>query len=147
MLKKVIISLLSVIFFYVLSARAVAADDPAFICSQMDEKVSGDLIKYALHGDANGPVYFNGISCAIEHRNRELCAMEMVSFDSTAKVYDYYTAEEIDISKAYFWLHEKNTETPIAAFASKGSAEKYGAAREGGVILDYSGLTDRGLGL
>ena len=67
----------------------------------------------------------------------------MVSFDSTAKVFDYYTGWEIDIGKAYFWLNGENPETPILAFESKESAEKYGAEKGGGVILDYTGLTDR----
>ncbi|UCD66784.1 MAG: hypothetical protein JSW69_03960 [Deltaproteobacteria bacterium] len=103
------------------------------------------MIKYSPYGEANGPVFFNGIRCAIQHRNKELCSMEMVSFDSTAKVYDYHTAEEIDISKAYFWLHENNNEEPIIAFGSKKAAEMYGAATKEGVVLNFTELTDREL--
>jgi len=60
---------------------------------QLEEKASGDMFKYSLYGEANGPVFFSGISCAIAHSNKEFCAMEMVSFDSTAKVYDSYNSE------------------------------------------------------
>ena len=41
------------------------------------------------------------------------------------------TAEEIDISKAYFCLNEKNADEKILAFSSKEAAEKYGAEAEG----------------
>ena len=123
--------------------NAAIAQDTTPACIELDDKASGDMMKYSLYGEANGQVFFSGISCAIKHRNKELCAMEMVSFDSTAKVYDYNTAKEIDISKAYFWLDENNNEAPIVAFESQEGAEKYGDETEGGIILDYTGLTDR----
>jgi hypothetical protein len=143
MLRKIFFTALALLFISVPGFNQAMAEDGSPTCIQLDEKVSGDMIKYSLHGEANGPVFFNGISCAVEHRNRELCAMEMVSFDATSKVYDYYTAEEIDISKAYFCLDEKNNKAPIVAFGSKESAEKYAGETEGSVTLDYTGLTDR----
>ena len=145
MLKTIFFTVLTLFFFSFPGLNAAIAENSSQACIQLDEKASGDMIKYSLYGEANGPVFFNGISCAIEHRNRELCAMEMVSFDTTAKVYDYNTDEEIDISKAYFCVAEKNKETPIVAFGSQEDAEKYGADTEGAVILDYTGLTDREL--
>jgi nitrous oxide reductase accessory protein NosL len=145
MLKKIFITALALFFLSVPGFNQALAEDVTPACVQLDEKASGDMIKYSLHGEANGPVFFSGINCAIEHRNRELCAMEMISFDTTAKVYDYNTAEEIDISKAYFCLDEKNNAAPIVAFGSQEDAEKYGAETEGAVILDYTGLTDREL--
>ena len=69
--------------------------------------------------------------------------MEMVSFDNSAKVHDYYTGEEIEIGKAYFWVDEKNNENPILAFGSEDSAVKYGVTSGGGLVLDYTGLTER----
>ena len=143
MLKKIFFTAFALFSLSVAGFNSAIAENTTPVCIQLDKKASGDMIKYSLHGEANGPVFFNGISCAIEHRNRELCAMEMVSFDTTSKVYDYNTAEEIDISKAYFCLDEKNNEAPIVAFGSKESAEKYVAETEGGLILDYTGLTDR----
>ncbi len=143
MLRKYFFTALALFSLSVLNFNAALAEDATSACVQLDKKASSDMDKYSLHGDANGPIFFSGISCAIEHRNRELCAMEMMSFDTTAKVYDYHTVEEIDISKAYFWLNENNNEEPILAFSSKEDAEMYGAATKEGVILDYTGLRDR----
>jgi len=144
MVRKHIITSLFLIVFSLMGLSGVKSNDAPF-CRRLDEKATGDMAKYSLHGDANGPLYFSGISCAITHRNKVLCAMEMVSFDTTARVFDYYNGEEIAISKAYFWLDEKDNETPIVAFGSQASADKYKADKGYGVILDYTGLTDREL--
>jgi len=143
MLNKFIITLL-VVFFITYAGPAVSlAGEDSPPCARLDGKASGDMLKYSLDGEANGPIFFSGISCAIEHRNRELCAMEMISFDTTSKVYDFYSAEKIEIGKAYFWLDEKDKAAPVLAFSSKEAAEKYGAENEGGVVLDYTALTER----
>ena len=143
MLKIFFVTVLTLFAFAAPILNTAIAENTTAACTELEEKVSGDMMKYSLYGEANGQVFFSGISCAIEHRNRELCAMEMISFDTTAKVYDYNTEEEIDIGKAYFCLDEKNKETPIVAFGSKDAAEKYGAQTDGSVILDYTELTDR----
>ena len=140
---KIFFTLLALYFLSVPGFNAATAEDSTPSCMQLDEKASGDMAKYSLHGEANGQVFFSGISCAIKHRNKELCAMELISFDTTAKVYDYNTAEEIDVGKAYFCLDEKNDVGKVLAFSSKEAAEKYSTETEGGVILDYTGLTDR----
>jgi hypothetical protein len=101
------------------------------------------MIRYSLYGEANGPVFFSGISCGIAHRNKEPCAMEMVSFDTTVKVFDYNTGEEIDIGKAYFWLDGENSQAPILAFSTTEKAEEYASSAKKGEVLDYTGLTDR----
>jgi hypothetical protein len=145
MLRKIILIILALLALSVSGLNHATAENNTPACVQLDTKVSGEMKKYSVHGEANGPVFFSGISCAIQHRNKELCAMEMVSFDTTAMVYDYYSGEEVEIGKAYFWLDKKNNETPIVAFGSKESAEEYGTTTGGGVILDYTGLTDREL--
>jgi hypothetical protein len=137
MLKEFIITLLLSIF---LCTDAAAADNtPA--CTRLQEKAGGELLKYSLQAEANGALFFSGISCAIKHRNKELCATEMVKFDNSAKVHDYYTADEIDIGRAFFWLDESDGNEPILAFSSREGAEKYGAEKEKGLILDYTALT------
>ena len=143
MLKKFIIMLPAVFFLFHSGFPVAAADDITPDCSRLHEKASNDMVKYSLDADVNGPQFFNDIRCALRYRNTELCAIEMISFDITGKVYDYYTAEKIEIGAAYFWLEEKNKDASIVAFSSKESAEKYGAEKKDGVILDYSGLTDR----
>jgi hypothetical protein len=142
MLKKFIITLLAVFALSLLGRTAGAADETTPVCTRLDAKASGDMLKYSLDAEVNTPVFFADIRCGIRHR-KELCAMEMVRFDLSAKVYDYYSGEKIETGKAYFWLDETIKDAPILAFSSKESAEKYGAGKEGGVILDYTGLTDR----
>ena len=143
MLKRYFCAVPSFFAVLLVTFAVAAAGDAPFLCQRLDAKATGDMAKYSLHGEANGPVFFSGIGCAIKHRNKEFCAMEMISFDTTAKVYDYYTGEEIDIGKAYFCLDEKNSEAPIAAFKSKEAAARYEAASGGGIVLDYTALTER----
>ena len=143
MLRKIFHITLVLLALSVSGLNLAMAENDAPACIQLDSKASGEMEKYSVHGDANGPLFFSGISCAIKHRNKELCAMEMVSFDNTAKVYDYYTGEEIEIGKAYFWLDEKNDAAPIVAFDSKKNATKYGTTSGKGTILDYTGLIER----
>jgi hypothetical protein len=144
MRKYLLITSLFISGFSLAGLSGIAADDAVSSCRRLEEKASGNLAKYSLYGEANGPLFFSGISCAIEHRNRQLCAMEMVSFDTTAKVFDFYTGAEIAIGKAYFWLaDENNNKRPIVAFDSQEKAEKYKAESGHGLILDYTGLTGR----
>ena len=145
MLKKFFVLSLTILTLSVSVPNQAITENKAPACEQLDTKASGEMEKYSVHGEANGPVFFSGISCAIQHRNRELCAMEMVSFDTTAMVFDFYSGEEIEIGKAYFWLDQKNSVSPILAFGSKESAEKYSATTGRGIILNYTGLTDREL--
>jgi hypothetical protein len=142
MLKKYIITLLAVCCLTLSGSAGVAADESAPACARLDAKAGPDILKYSLDADVNGAVYFADIRCGVKYR-KELCAMEMVSYDRSAKVYDYYTAEKVDIGKAYFWLDDTNSETPILAFSSKEAAAEYGAVKKGGIILDYTGLTER----
>ena len=139
------ITVLVLCFLFIWPITAAMADDAVPACRKLDEKAGGDALKYSLHADVNGPLFFSGIICAVKYGNKVFWATEMVSFDRSAKVYDFYTGEETDISKAYFWLDEKNDEMPILAFSSRENAEKYRAGKEGSVVLDYTGLIDRGL--
>lgn len=141
MQKKFLIAL-SALFFPAVTSLTVCAADQVFDCSRLSEKAGGEQVRYSLEATVNGPVFFNGISCGIRYRNKELCAMEMVSFDTSGAVYDYATGEKIEIGKAYFRLDEKNPAFPILAFGSKEAAERYNAENPGGVVLDYSGLTE-----
>ena len=143
MLKKLIITTLALFSLFALCVTRASADESIPACTRLDEKAGADMAKYSLDADVDGPLFFSAISCAITYRNKELCAMEMTNFDISAKVYDYYTAEQIDIGRAYFWLDEKTEYTAILAFDAKESAEKYRIEKKAGVILNYTGLTDR----
>ena len=143
MLKKFIISWTALFCLSVIATYAAAAEDGIPPCSRLREKASSGMVKYSLDADVTGPQFFSGIRCALRYRNTELCAIEMVSFDITGKVYDYYTAEKIEIGRAYFWFDEKDRDAPILAFSSKESAEKYASEKGTGAILDYPALTDK----
>lgn len=142
MLRKYILTLLALFILAVLGPNGATADDGSPACARLDEKASGDMLKYSLDATVYNPLFFGDISCGIRYR-KNLCAMEMVSFDTSAMVYDYFTAEKIAIGKAYFWLDETGKDAPVLAFSSKESAEKYGAEKYGGIILDYTALTGR----
>lgn len=143
MLKNFSLTVLIVFSFSFPGLSIASAGETAPVCMELDEKASGETVKYSLHAEVNGPVFFDDIGCGVTYRNSELCAMEMVSFDTSAKVFDYNSSEEINISQAFFWLNEKDESNKILAFSSKETAEKYNAGREGGLVLDYVSLTDR----
>lgn len=128
---------------FLLLAVPVYADDKIPVCEKLDNRVTGEMMKYSVNADVDGPVFFGDIACAVTYRTKEFCAMEMVSFDSSARVFDYYTANELEMSKAFFVVDEKYGSIPIPAFESKNAAEKYAAAHPGAVILDFTALVDR----
>lgn len=142
---KIFLTTLSIFSLTVCNIVAAAENsaNSVPVCIRLDEKASGDIMKYSLDADVDGQVFFSGIRCAIKHRNKEFCAMEMVNFDTSANVYDYYTAEKISIGKAFFWLEDNNEDGPVLAFTTKETAEKYRAEKRVGIIVDYDGLTSR----
>jgi hypothetical protein len=142
MQRKIIIFLLTFAFQAVCGFPAAAIDNNS-TCTRLNEPAGGEMTRYSLNAEVDGPVYFNDIGCGIRYRNRELCAMEMVRFDNSAKVYDYYTSGEIAIGKAYFWLDQKNQAASVLAFSSKEAAERYGAEKGDGIVLDYTDLSSR----
>ncbi|MGW8286985.1 MAG: hypothetical protein ACWGOD_01990 [Desulfobulbales bacterium] len=142
MQSKIISFLLSLVFLTVCGFNARATDNNP-TCIRLDEKASGEMTRYSLDAEVDGPLYFNDIGCGIRYRNKELCAMEMVRFDNSAKVYDYYTSKEIAIGKAFFWLDQKNQAGSVLAFSSKDAAEKYGTEKGNGIILDYTDLSNK----
>jgi hypothetical protein len=139
-MKKILTTtlILAALFYFPFSAAAAGEAAPA--CTQLDEKAGGEKLRYSLDANVDGPVYFNDIRCGVKYRCKELCAMEMISFDTSAAVYDYNTEEKIAIGKAFFWVEEKNPAVPILAFSTLEAAEKYGAENPGGAILDYTTL-------
>ncbi len=119
------------------------AEDKIPVCDKLGDKVTGEMIKYSVNADVDGLVYFGDIGCAVKYRTKEFCAMEMVSFDFSAKVYDYNTANELEMGKALFVIDEKNPGAPILAFENKTAAERYIAEHQGCIVLDYTALVDK----
>jgi hypothetical protein len=141
--KKILFITLALATLFFFAFAAAAADEVAPTCDQLDEKAGGEKLRYSLDANVDGPVYFGDIRCGVKHRCKELCAMEMISFDMSAAVYDYNTEEKIAIGKAFFWIDEKNPAAPILAVSAREAAEKYGSGKPDGVILDYMALADR----
>ena len=75
MLKKLIITMLTVFSLVVLCFTRASAGETIPACTRLDEKASADMAKYSLDADVDGPIFFSAISCAITYRNKELCAM------------------------------------------------------------------------
>ena len=142
MRKNSLFNIISLLLF-LLFAVPINAEDKIPVCEKLDDRVTGEMVKYSVNADVDGPVFFGDIACAVIYRTKEFCAMEMVSFDSSARVFDYYTANELEMSKAFFVVDEKNGSGPIPAFENKSAAEKFTAAHPGAVILDFTGLVDR----
>lgn len=104
-----------------LSTTALA-DGEQEICPQLEKQVGGDRMKYSISANVDGPIYFADIGCGTIMR-KDLCAMEMVAFDISAKVFDFFTGEEIESVKAFYVLGEKKEPTPeIIAFKEKKGA-------------------------
>lgn len=126
-----------------LLAAPVNAEDKIPVCDKLGDKVTGEMIKYSVNADVDGPVYFGDIGCAIKYRTKKFCAMEMISFDFSARVYDYNTANELEIGKALFVIDEKNSGAPILAFESKSAAARYAAEHQGCIVLNFTGLVEK----
>jgi len=142
MRKNSLLSITSVLLFLILSVP-INAEDKIPVCEKLDDAITGEMMKYSVNADVDGPVFFGDIACAVTYRTKEFCAMEMVSFDSSARVFDYYTAKELEISKALFVIDEKNPGSPILAFENKSAAEKYAAGHQGCSVLDYTALVEK----
>ncbi len=144
-MRKEFILCIACISLFLLLIVPVNAEDKIHVCEKLGDKVSGEMVKYSVNADVDGPVYFGDIGCAIKYRTKEFCAMEMVSFDFSAKVYDYNTANELEMGKALYVIDEKNSGAPILAFENKSAAEKYAAEHQGCIVLDYTALVDKGI--
>ncbi len=125
-----------VIFFLSTTALANGERD---ICPQLEKQVDSVRMKYSISANVDGPIYFANIGCGILLR-KDLCAMEMVAFDTSAKVFDFSTGEEIESVKAFYVLGGKKEPIPeIIAFKEKKGAEEY-AAEHGGRVMDFDTL-------
>jgi hypothetical protein len=142
-MQKIFTSWLAGILLLLFTTVSINAEDKISACEKLEDKVTGDMMKYSVSADVDGPVYFGDIACAVKYRTKEFCAMEMVSFDSTAKVYDFNTATELEMGKALFVVDEKKSAAPIVAFESKSTADEYAAKHQGCTVLDFTALMEK----
>ena len=128
----------------VLSSPALTAGRLCAECRPLDGKARGEDLKHSVVAEVDGPLIFSDIGCAVTWRNVKLCAMEMVSFDNTSRVFDAVTGEEIEMTKSFFVLAENaGGESEILAFSSREAAEAYARQLGGGTVLDFTELTER----
>ncbi len=138
-MKKTLLYFLNIALLLILLPLPAYADEIPAGCVKLEELVSGPDKNFSIHGEANGFAAFADIICGIRYRNG-LCAMELSTFDVTGMVYDYYTGEEIPLSRAFFVVDAPG-EKRVAAFAAKALAEKYVSEKNGGHIINYDQLT------
>jgi hypothetical protein len=137
--RRFFFALLLLTAFCCTGSAAAGQDDAK--CRQLDQPVSGAQQKYSLVAEAHGALFFADLTCGVQHRNHELCAMEMISFDASARVYDYDTLAELEMAKAFFVVGEKSDDAqPVVAFGTKEAAERFIAASGKGKIVDYQEL-------
>ena len=143
-MREVVEFLPVVILSLCLSIGSVAhSEDNTSRCEKFDQRVTGQALKYSMIADVNGFVAYDNIGCAIEWRNRELCAMELTAFDITAKVFDFLTGNELEMAKAYYVISASApASSKVFAFGDKQGAEKYVAEQGSMKVIDYTALTE-----
>lgn len=120
------------------AANGFAGENP---CNKLEEPVSGPGKKYSISADANGFAAFDNIFCGIKWRKGDLCAMEMVSFDASAQVVDFYSGKEIAATSACYVV-EAPQEKRVIAFESEENAARFISEKGGGKKLDYDALNE-----
>ncbi len=120
-----------------------AEDMKTATCSKCGNEIKAENIKYSVvQKGTKKPVSFDDIGHSILWREDQCTAIQM-SFDATAKVYDFNTEEELDISSAYF-IRNPDIRSPggsgIAALKDKQSAEIFISGKGGGKVLTYDDL-------
>jgi hypothetical protein len=132
-----------VLAVYLCLGTVAYSDEDTRQCGILDQQVTGPAMKYSMTADVNGFVAYDDIGCSIEWRNRELCAMELSSFDITAKVFDFLTGNELEMTKAYYVVNASEpASSKVIAFDGKQSAEKYAAEQGNMKVVDFTALTE-----
>jgi copper chaperone NosL len=137
------LKIIIVLFLVLIFSHLRAEDIKITTCAKCGNEIKSENKKYSIiQLDAEKPVSFDDIGHAVLWRENQCTAIQM-SFDATAKVYDFNTQEELDISSAFFIINP-DIKSPggsgIAAFKDKQSAEKFISDKDTGKILTYDDL-------
>ena len=141
-MRKPIICVLTLISF--LFSTLIFAEENNGRCIKLDAKVTGPEAKYSMFVEVNNEVIaYAEIGCSIEWRNRVLCALEQLSFNYTAKVYDFYSGAELEMTKAFYVVEPSApSKTRVIAFAEQKKADAYVAESGSGAVVDYTALIE-----
>lgn len=140
-MKKSIISLAFILSVCAFISPVFSMEKTDYNCDKLPEVVSGDQQKYSMHADVDGAFALQTIPCAVELR-KELCAMEMVSFDQSAKVFDFMSGDEVTMTEAYYLVDPAKKDrgkATITAFKNKEDAQKH-VNQGSGKVVDYTEL-------
>ncbi len=139
---KQLIILLSISFFMIAFSLQKASGQPtsAVECKQLEEKVSGKTQKYSINAYVEALVSFDSIDCGVEFR-KDLCAMDMASFDVSAVVYDFNTGEELLMQETFFIINPppEITNKKIISFKTEAAAKQF-ATEHGGKAVNFDKL-------
>jgi hypothetical protein len=136
--KKTHIFTIMTVLLQIISPEAVHAREMEK-CSMHMEAVDQ---AFFVTGDIGEQVSFSDIGCAVVMR-KEMCAMELLSFDNSAVVQDFASGREILMSTAYFVVGAGVTTplvTDIVPFAAEETAKRFVKEWGAGKILRYNDL-------
>lgn len=105
-------------------------------CPPLKEAVQGEEKKYSVCSRVDGPEYFADIRCALLRR-KDLCAMELSTFDLSGRVYDYYSGAEVVITEALYVVVDGR----IHAFSGQGDADRFIGEQGAGESITFEQLT------
>lgn len=132
--------ILSLFTFLACSNVVIAVESGLTTCTKCGNVITAENKKFSvIQKDASRPVAFDDIGCAILWRDNQCTAIQM-SFDATAKAYDFYTEEELDIGSAFFAIApviQSPVGYGIVAFKDKASADKFFIENGGDKVLRY----------
>lgn len=132
-----------IVLFLSICSLAYSGDNKETICSRCGNEIKSDNMKYSvIQLDAKKPVSFDDIGHAVLWREDQCTAIQM-SFDATARVFDFNTGEKLTINAAYF-IRSTDIQSPggsgIVAFKERQSAEKLLSGKGSGKVLTYDDL-------
>lgn len=131
----------TVLLFILVWIGTASAGEPAPSCDRLAEKITGDQARLSVEAQVNGFAAFTDIACAMIYRDKNFCAMETMSFDSTARVFDFISGAEIEMSTAFFVVESGKTPLPmIQAFKTKEDALRQADGHPERKVATYSEL-------
>jgi len=138
-------------FYFILPCVFVliaALQIPAFaseldLCNKMGVVIDKEVERFSFFQiDVAKPVMFNDIGCGIIWRSKQCTAIQM-TFDNTAKVYDFESGEDLYMKDAYY-VKGSGITTPVGygiiAFKDREDAERFAAEKGTGTVLSYDDL-------
>lgn len=142
-MKGILTFLFVLTLFYNISLAQEVKKEVAPICAICNMRISDENIRFSVSDTKSlQKVMFDDIGCALLWRDQQ-CATMQDSFDSNAIAYDYYTAETVNMSDA-FYVIDSGVKTPmrygILSFKTKEGAERFVRESKKGKVISYQEL-------